>query len=238
MIRTIIWIKYFLLKLIFTIPALKKAEAMERDGRIKERREFSYRVLNDFCKKLLNLSGSKVTVIGKENIPKNDSVVFVSNHQSYFDILIFIGFVPRPKGFIAKAELKKFPLLRTWMKNINCVLIERGNPRKGLKAINEGIKLLKEGYAMVLFPEGTRSKDGDLLEFKPGSLRLATKSKATVIPVTINGAYKIMPKGKLSIRPADVEVIISEPIKVDEEVLDSNELTNKVRDIISSKLKK
>ncbi len=237
MFRTIIWVIYFVGKLIFSIPDIQKAKSLEKQGQTKERAEFSNRVIRNMCKKFITLSGSKVKVSGKENIPKNDAVLFVSNHQSYFDILIFVACIPKSKGFIAKDDLKKFPLLRNWMEYVNCVLIERGNPRKGLLAIKEGIKLLKGGYSMVLFPEGTRSVNGELNEFKPGSLRLATKSGVPVVPVTIKGAHGIMPKGKLVIRPVDVEIIISPPIYMDEEV-DSNALTEKVQNIIAKELER
>lgn len=237
MFRTIIWVIYFIGKLILSIPDIQRAKSLEKQGKRKERVEFSNSILRSMCKKFITLSGSKVKVSGKENIPKNEAVVFVSNHQSYFDIILLVACVPKSKGFIAKDELKKFPILRSWMENINCVLIERGNPRKGLLAIKEGINLLKNGYSMVLFPEGTRSSDGELNKFKPGSLKLATKSGVPVVPVTINGAYRIMPRGKLLIRPADIEIVISPPIYTEKEV-DSNELAETVRDIIAKELQK
>jgi len=223
--------------MILSIPGLFKAKKLDREGKRKERTEFSDRIVREMSKKFLYASGAKIVTVGKENVPKSGPVLFVSNHQSYFDILILLACVPRAKGFIAKDDLARFPILKQWMENINCVFIERGNPRKGLEAINKGIQLLKEGYSLVLFPEGTRSKDGQLLEFKAGSLKLATKSKVPLVPIAIDGAYKIMPRGKIRVSPAEVKVTIGEAIYFqDDEKVDSTELADRVRKIIASYL--
>lgn len=237
MFRTVIWIIYFIFRILIITPKLLKVKSLDRQNRIKERDELVYKVALSWGKGLMELSGSKITVIGEENIPKDKAVLFVSNHQSNLDIPILLGFINRPKAFIAKVELGKFPVFSTWMEYMNCVFIDRNNVRQSLRAIKDGIKLLKEGYSFVIFPEGTRSKDGTLGEFKPGSLKLATKSGAPIVPVTIKGANKIMPSGKLVIRPADVEVIISEPIFMDEDIAkDSNALTQKVWNTIDENL--
>lgn len=237
MFRTIIWIIYFIFRILFLTPALLKVKSLDKQNRIKEKDELTHRVAKKWGKELIDLSGSKVKVIGEENVPKDGSILFVSNHQSNLDIPILLGFIDKPKGFIAKEELEKFPLLSPWMKHLNCVFIRRGNPREALKAIKEGIKLLKEGYSFVIFPEGTRSKDGTLGEFKPGSLKLATKSGAPIVPVTIKGAINMMQKDSLVIKPADVELIISKPIFMDDDIAkDSNALAEEVKSIINKNL--
>ncbi|WP_432405337.1 lysophospholipid acyltransferase family protein [Wukongibacter sp. M2B1] len=237
MFRTVIWIIYFIFRILFLTPRLIKVKSLHSQNRIEEKDKLVYSTARSWGRDLVKQSGSKVKVVGEENIPKDKSVLFVSNHQSNLDIPILLGFIDRPKAFVAKAELSKFPLLSTWMEFLNCIFIDRGNARESLRAIKAGIKLLKEGYSLVIFPEGTRSKDGKLMEFKPGSLKLATKSGAPIVPVTIKGANEIMPSGKLAIRPANVELIISKPIYMDEDIAkDSNALTETVRNVINENL--
>jgi 1-acyl-sn-glycerol-3-phosphate acyltransferase len=176
-------------------------------------------------------------VTGEENLHKEGPVLFVSNHQGNFDIPILLGFIDKPKAFIAKKELTKIPILRTWMEYMQCVFIDRSDARQSLKAINRGAELLQEGYSQVIFPEGTRSEDGTLREFKPGSLKLALKANVPIIPITIKGSYNMMPKGDWKIKAAKVEVIISPPVSTENvSVKESNELTEKVKTIIESHL--
>ncbi len=167
------------------------------------------------CKQVRN-TGARVTITGAENIPEHETVLFISNHQSNFDIGIFLGLIHKPKGFIAKYETLKLPIIRTWMKFINCVFMDRTDMKKQAKAILEGIKLIEEGNSMVLFPEGTRSKGDKTGEFKAGSFKLATKTLVKIIPVTIDGSYKIIESNNNRIRPADVFVTIHKPIETKE----------------------
>lgn len=237
MFRTIIWIIYFILKLLAITPDMLRVKSLDKKGRVEERDKLVFSVAEKWGRDLINASGSTVKVTGEENIPKDQPVLFVSNHQSYLDIPILVGFIDKPKSFIAKKDLDKFPLFRTWMKNLQCILIDRSDVRQSLRAIKEGVKLLKEGYSYVIFPEGTRSKDGTLGEFKQGSLKLATKSGAPIVPVTIKGAKDIMPRGTLAIKPANVEIIISNPIFMDDDIAkDSKALNEKVMSIISENL--
>ncbi|RKD22159.1 1-acyl-sn-glycerol-3-phosphate acyltransferase [Caminicella sporogenes DSM 14501] len=238
MIRTIILATYLIPALIFSIPSLMKAKLLEKKGKLDERNRLAFEVVSKMSRRLIKLSGSQIKVVGEENIPRDKAVLFVSNHQSNFDILLLLGFIDKPKAFIAKVELMKIPILSQWMKAMGCIFIDRKDVRQSLRAINEGANILKEGHSLVIFPEGTRSKDGQLGQFKHGSFKLATKSNVPIIPVTINGAYKIMPKGKLIIKPSKVEMIISKPIYADEEIKrDSKMLADKVKNIIEENLK-
>ncbi len=122
---------------------------------------------------------------------------------------------------------------------MNCVFMDRSNPRAGLKAIQEGVAHLKEGYSQVIFPEGSRSRGEQMGEFKPGSFKLATKARVPIVPVTINGSYNIMESHGWTIKPAVVEVSISQPIPtagLTKEEID--ELPDKVRHIITLELAK
>ncbi|WP_226376908.1 lysophospholipid acyltransferase family protein [Oceanobacillus halotolerans] len=162
--------------------------------------------------KVIKRTGSQVIVKGNEKLP-NEAVLFVSNHQGLFDILAFLGYLGKPVGFIAKKEIQKLPIIRSWMKLIHCVFLDRSDRRQSIKAINRGITFLKEGHSMVIFPEGTRSRDRTLNPFKPGSLRLATKANVPIVPVAIDGTYQILEKGNgRDIRSSTITITIHDPI--------------------------
>ena len=157
---------------------------------------------------LMKVSGAKVHVSGLEHIPKDEPVLFVSNHQSNFDTALFMSYIRKPKGFIAKKELAKIPMLPIWMGHLRCVLMDRTDMKKQLQSILEGIQILKDGHSMVVFPEGTRSQSNEMAEFKPGSFKLATKTKVPIVPVTICGSYKLMEQNNNRIKPADVYITV------------------------------
>ena len=237
MIRTIVWFIYFVISLVLSIPYLIKAKKYDKENVIDKRDEITYKMVRKWARSLVNLSGSSIKVIGEENIPLSESVLFVSNHQGNFDIPLLLGFIDKPKGFIAKIETSKLPIIKDWMELMKCIFMDRKDIRQSVKAINQGVKHLKEGYSLVIFPEGTRSKDGSLGEFKSGSFRLATKSGVPIVPITIKGSNNIMKKGSFIIRPAIIEIIISTPIMADNmETKDTTEVSELVRDIIEKKL--
>jgi len=237
MIRTFIWFCYLWISLFQSIPDMKKAQKYQEAGELAKRDAVVNGRVGPWSRKLLKLSGNTVSVKGLENIPKDRAVLFVGNHQSNFDIPILLGHIDTPKGFIAKVELAKFPFISTWMPMMNCVFMDRNDMRQSAKAIMQGIKNLKNGYSMVVFPEGTRTDDGVLLEFKPGALKLATKSGAPIVPITINGSKEIMKKGQKVIRPAHVEIIIDKPIEITDEMKqDTIALSEHVKSIIANNL--
>jgi 1-acyl-sn-glycerol-3-phosphate acyltransferase len=235
--RTIIWFSYFWLSLIGTLPTLRKVESMTLPEQFEARNRIIDEIATRWSGKLLNLAGVEVTVVGEENIPQNQTVLFVGNHQSNFDIPILLRYIDGTKGFIAKKELEKMPIVSRWMAAINCVFMDRDNMRKSAIAINQGIKYLKAATSMVVFPEGTRSKDGVPLEFKQGALKLATKSGVPVVPVTIKGSVDIMKSGSLRIHPAKVQVFFSpviDPSAYPEK--ETKRITEDVKNAIVSKL--
>ena len=236
MFRTIVWFGYFWLYLIKIMPAYFKANRLLKEGKIKERDIIVNSIASKWAKDLLKLAGAKVTVIGAENVPLDRTVLFVSNHQGSFDIPILLGCIDKPKAFIAKVELLKLPMICTWMKQMNCVFLDRHDLRQSLRVMNEAAEYLKKGYSMVVFPEGTRSKGKTMGEFKAGSLRIAKKANVPIVPVTIRGSYKLMEQNGFIIKPAKVEIVISEPIETFDLTKDEiNGLHEKVRTVIASK---
>ena len=240
MIRTIIWFIWFWLSLIISLPFSMRIKYLLKKDRVQEAENLIYKCSSLWAKSLLKVAGVKVELHGIENLPKDKNVLFVGNHQGNFDIPIYLSQMPMLIGFISKIEIEKVPLVRTWMRYMHCVFMDRGNIRKSGEAIIKGIKNLKAGKNIVIFPEGTRSRGDKLGEFKAGSFKLATKSKCPIVPVTMNGSYKIMEHGKGPwIRPAHVQLFIHPAIDVNtlsKEELD--ELPNKVVEIIASKLPK
>lgn len=149
-----------------------------------------------------------IRVQGAENIPAEDGMVFISNHQGYADIIaMFVAVDGRQIGFIAKDNFESVPLLGEWIRKIRGLFIHRGNAKEALKSISDGAKLVKEGYNLVIYPEGTRSRSSKMGDFKPGSFKLATKAKAPIVPVTIDGTYHVYEE-KGYAQPAIINVII------------------------------
>jgi len=212
MIRTIFWFIYFWIYLVAIWPKLFKVKRLERQHRKIEHDELVHTTAQKWARSLVSFAGVTVHVHGLENLPEDEVIVFVSNHQGNFDIPILLGYIDRPKAFIAKVELLKMPLIRTWMAHMQCVFMDRSDVRQSLKTISTAAEYVKQGTSMVIFPEGTRSKGPAVGEFKPGSFKLALKAHATIIPVTIRGSYKIMEEQGFIIKPAQVEVYLSEPI--------------------------
>lgn len=163
------------------------------------------------------LSGIRLTIEGKENIPEDRAVLFVGNHRSYFDIVTSYTVMQRKTGYVAKKEMERIPLLKHWMDRIGCLFLDRKDVKAGLKTILQAIADVKAGTSLVIFPEGTRNRNenvGDLLEFKEGSLKIAEKSGCPVIPMAILGSADVFEKHMPFIRSADVVIRFGTPVDV------------------------
>lgn len=235
MIRTIIWFIWFALSLLISIPFMFRVKYLIKKNKIKESEELIYKCTNAWANSLLKLAGVKINVHGIENIPRDKAVLFVGNHQGNFDIPIYITQIPMLVGFIAKIEIEKIPLVRTWMSFMYCVFMDRSNLRKSGEAIIKGVKNLRSGHSMVIFPEGTRSKGGPMKEFKAGSFKLATKSKCPIVPVTMDGSYKILESGNRWIKPATVNLYFHEAIETENLTKEEQDALAKQVQIIVSK---
>lgn len=162
------------------------------------------------------LSGAKVTVNGLENIPKDvNGVLFVGNHKSLIDIPLLLKYVDIHIAFIAKKELKKAPFISWWMSFIGCLFLDRQNVRQGMQTILEGVKKLKAGESLVIFPEGTRSKTDEMLPFKQGSLKLASKANVPIIPFAVKGTNEVFEDNGFKLVPNKVSLTFGEPIYLD-----------------------
>ncbi len=165
---------------------------------------------------IIFICGIKLKVVGKENLLKDQAVLYVGNHRSFFDIVTVYPQFPEQTGFIAKKELNKVPFLRVWMRYIHCLFIDRSNIREGMKTILAGIEQLKSGVSVFICPEGTRSKDGTVLEFKEGGLKMASKAKVPIIPVAFTGTSAIFEDHFPWIKKGNVTIQFGEPIYIDQ----------------------
>ena len=209
---------------------------------------FTRKVGKNWGRNLVWASGSKVKVVYENNCEEkiknikknNEATILISNHQSNLDIPILLGYLPINFSFIAKKEMESWPLIGWWMKALNCIFLDRKNVRQGMKDMKEAIKKLKDGYSYVIFPEGSRSEDGNVGEFKKGSFKLATDSGVRIIPVTLVGTYNIQSKKSLKISPnKNVKIVVDKPITLDK--LSSEEQKNInliVNEIIKNNLEK
>ena len=133
----------------------------------------SLAIVNWAFRVVIAICNTKVTVIGEENVPKDEPVLYIGNHRSFFDIVLTYVRVPRLTGYIAKKEIRKVPLLSHWMVNLHCLFLDRDNIKEGLKTILAAIEKVKSGISICIFPEGTRnSGDEPLLPFHDGSFTL------------------------------------------------------------------
>ena len=164
---------------------------------------------------MLKIAGTEITVIGEERIP-DEPVLFIGNHRSYFDILLTYSRCKRRTGYIAKKEMLSYPLLRTWMKRLYCLFLDRDNPKEGLKTILKAIEYVKSGISICIFPEGTRNHHDELLPFKEGSMKMAEKTGCPIIPMAITNSAEIFEDHIPFIHRCHVILEYGEPILVSE----------------------
>ena len=202
----------------------------------------SLRIIQTVFKFILWVAGTKVTVIGEENVPKDTPVLYIGNHRSYFDIVLTYSRCPIRTGYIAKKEMEHYPLLSNWMRYLHCLFLDRKDIKQGLKTILTAIEKVKSGISICIFPEGTRSKSADetvLLPFHEGSFKIATKSGCAIIPMSINNTAEIFEAHMPKIKSTHVVLEYGKPIYVkDLSKEDQKHLGEYTRNIILETLRK
>lgn len=213
MLRTLIWFIYFWLYLLVCIPATLWVRHLERRGDAARADRLTRRFVHNWAARLLWMAGARVTVEGRENLPDGPAV-YIGNHQGYFDIPLMLAHVGEPRGLMAKQEIDRIPGIRTWMRRLHCLFVDRSSAASGAAVLREGERMLRAGYSLTIFPEGTRSRGGPMGEFKAGAFRIATMAGVPVVPVTIDGSYKLMEGNRhWFIHSADVRLTIHPPIE-------------------------
>ncbi|MDL2301163.1 1-acyl-sn-glycerol-3-phosphate acyltransferase [Lachnospiraceae bacterium OttesenSCG-928-D06] len=239
MIRFFIVAAFVVLFLIFSIPLLLIEWIIGKFNQdLKDRSSLA--IVNWAFGVVIFLSGTKVIVLGEENIPKDSAVLYVGNHRSYFDIVLTYVRVPRLTGYVAKAEIRKIPLLRDWMNNLHCLFLDRENIREGLKSILLGVEKVKSGISICIFPEGTRNKVNDtFLPFHDGSFKIAEKGKVPIVPMTLVNSAAVFEDHLPKIKKATVVIEYGTPIYIDQLDKETKKaLGNYVRGTIEANYKK
>ena len=204
-IQTIFIIIYVAITTILVTPFGVAAFLLSLLGLRGPMSVFLYWICIGWSRLLIKIIGCRVTVTGRENIPRGGGVCFVCNHGSMFDIVLLLAYSCRICGFVAKKELIFLPFMNIWIYMLGGLFIDRKNPRKALQTINSGIARIRKGGAMLIFPEGHRSRGQGLLPFHPGSLKLATQSGAVIVPVAIKGSWEIFEKNyRLNVAPVSI----------------------------------
>ncbi len=199
---------------------------------------FSQPFVNAAFRFLMWIAGAKVTLIGREKIPKDTPVLYVSNHRSYADTPLGYMYVGGLTGFIAKKEIKKFPILPLWMKNMTCLFLDRDDMRQGLKTILTAVENVKKGYSVFIMPEGTRNHEEEMLPFKEGSFKVAEKAQCPIVPIAFSNTDALYELHKPWVKKAKVVVHFGDPIPTtDLSREDKKALAGKVQGIIADMLK-
>lgn len=172
-----------------------------------------------------------VTIEGKEHIKKGQSYVFVANHQSMFDVWLIYGWLPVVFKWLMKAELRKVPFVGTACKAAGHIFVERRNAKAAMESLKNVEKQLSNGVCTVIFPEGTRSLNGEVGKFKRGAFQIAWDLGLPVIPLSLDGCYEVLPKGNPFVHRHTVSMHIGEPIDL-KQYADANEAIEAVRDAV------
>ena len=165
-----------------------------------------------WAKSVLLISRVKVRVVGLRHIDPHAPYIYMANHQSMFDILALLGYLPVQFRWLAKKELFQIPVFGLSMARVGYISIDRSDRRAAHKSLSDAAQKIAQGVSVIIFPEGSRSTDGSIKPFKAGGFHLAVRSGRPIVPVVIYGTYHVMPKGSLHIRPGLVVVSIHPPV--------------------------
>lgn len=206
---------FLILYLVLTIPLWLVMFIWDRFNKPACDR-FAYSLVQRAFKFVLWILGVKAEVIGLEKIAevaKKQGCLYVGNHQSYVDVVLCYSLMPTITGFVSKDTLGKVPLLAAWMRKTYCLFLNRSNTKAAITVIKNAVDTVKSGKSIFIFPEGTRSKNGEVAQFKEGSMKIAAKANSPIIPVAITGSRQAFEGGYTWIfQSKKVTVKFAEPI--------------------------
>jgi len=171
-----------------------------------------YSPVRFFVRLGLALVRVRVEVTGLELLDPNQTYIFTPNHQSLIEVPLFVTYLGRNPAYLGKKEVFKYPVFGTGIRLIGVIPVDRSNSPAAVESAKAATENLRRGKSYVVYPEGTRSKDGRLLPFKKGAFMMAIEAGVPVVPITISGATKIMPKAQVKVFPSTVHITIHEPI--------------------------
>lgn len=205
----------------------------------KDDGDYSHVAGRIWARVILLISRVRVSVQGLHHLDPGATYVFMANHQSMFDIVVLQGHVFVQFRWLAKQELFHIPVFGPAMAKAGYVSIDRSNRRSAHKSLLEAAQKIAQGVSVVVFPEGSRSQDGDIMPFKPGGFHLAVRAERPIVPVIICGTHDVMPKGSLRISPGHVTCSINAPIETASYAKgDKNRLMEKVHSVMKQDLER
>ena len=203
-------------------------------GFVPPRGSWSMRFGRAWARMILRGTGVPVRVLHPERFTAQSAVI-AANHESFYDILVLFHILPMRSGFLAKRNLFRIPILGWSMHAAGFVPVDRGEHRRGAATIDAALKRLGRGASLIVFPEETRTRTGDLLPFKAGAALLAIRSGLPLQPLGIAGTFRIQRRGGFTITPSQVVVAVGEPIPVEGRTSrDRNAVTDELRERVSA----
>ena len=194
---------------------------------------FIYYIAKAWTNSILFSAGVKLQIEGLEKIDKSKSYIFIGNHQSHFDVFSIFTAIPLTVRFMAKKELFNIPIFGWALYTSGTIRIDRSNRSKAISSMNNALDRIRKGVSVVVFPEGTRSEDGIIREFKKGGFVLAIKGEIPIVPISISGSRFILRKHSNKIHPGKIKIVFGDPIYMKDIGYQEREnLSNYVRDII------
>ena len=235
-IKNIPFILWCVKSLLQLRPYRRNIDKYRKEGKLEEERDEILKAGIFWGNSALKRFKVNVQKEGLENVP-DGPVLFVSNHQSYVDIVVILATISMKQvGFVAKENLRTIPVFGRWIERIRSVFLQREDTRAAIEVFRTGEQYIKDGFSLVVFPEGTRSRCEEMAEFKKGSLRLATKTKVPIVPITLSNDWRVFEETGV-LKPADVRFYVHPAIEtVNLTKAEIAELSDKVEDIIRSKL--
>ncbi|MFA6507299.1 MAG: lysophospholipid acyltransferase family protein [Treponemataceae bacterium] len=211
MTRTILFFTFFWISFVLAFPLSLVILAFYVVGLSRLVRRPLQRLARWWGSFVLSVMGVRLAPEGMDRIPSEGGLCFVGNHQGDLDILVALALIERPFGFIAKKEAIFLPFVGLWVVLLDGLFIDRKSARKALIAIKAGAQRIRHGGAMIIFPEGHRSRGPIMGDFRPGAFKLATMGDAAIVPVTFDGSYRAW-EAETRIRKTTIRVVFHEPI--------------------------
>jgi 1-acyl-sn-glycerol-3-phosphate acyltransferase len=229
-------IRAFLVTLVTLVYVLILGPPVVIYGLLSGNTDPLYRIGTLGARMALWLAGVRLEIRGREKIPSARAVVFMANHQSNCDPPALLAVLP-PVLVLVKKEFFRVPIIGRGMVLRGFIRVDRRNREQAFEAVEKGVEALKAGNSFLVYPEGTRSPDGRLQRFKKGVFVMALKAGAPIVPISVSGSNKIMPKGKFVIRPGRVRITFHEPIPTEGLAIEDRQLIiNRVRQAIQAGL--
>ncbi len=237
-VKTILWFTKFGGSIAVLLPKIWKAGRLKATGDYKIYKPYVDKVVTKWMNSLVEFAGVNFIVEGKDNIPDDENVLFVANHQGLFDFPAVVTCLKKPCAFIVKKEAASYPVVNYCMELMDCIYIDRDNAREALKSLSAAADLIKDGRNVLIFPEGTRSKTGEIGEFKNGVYKIIEKAKCKVVPILIDGTRNAYEETG-NIKPANVTVKVLLPIETkDMNRKEIKGLSGEIRKLMAKELEK